>query len=51
MTAALVFPQWYYNKNGRSQKQGGRNWILPKKINASGNLEKPLMSLFGTEWR
>jgi hypothetical protein len=34
------------------------NWILPKEINANwmglslaGNLEKPLMSIYGTEWR
>ncbi len=40
--------------------QGGKNWILPKDINAkpvllglalAGNLVKPLMSLYGTEWR
>jgi hypothetical protein len=47
--------------NGRSQMQGGKNWILPKEINATGsvllrlslagNLEKPLTSLYGTEWR
>jgi hypothetical protein len=39
--------------------QGGKNWILPKEINANrlllrlslaGNLAKPLMSLYGTEW-
>jgi hypothetical protein len=42
-----------------SEMQGGKNWILPKEINATGssraslagNLEKPLMSLYGTEWR
>jgi hypothetical protein len=46
--------------NGRFQMQGGKNWILPKKINAkpvllglslAGNLVKPLMSLYGTKWR
>jgi hypothetical protein len=45
--------------NGRSQMQGGKNWILSKKINVNvlltlslaENLEKPLMSLNGTEWR
>ncbi len=39
--------------------QRGKNWILPKEINANrlfwlslaGNLEKPLMSLYRTEWR
>ena len=40
--------------------QGGKNWILPKEIKCkpvlqrlslAGNLEKPLMSLYGTEWR
>jgi hypothetical protein len=46
--------------NERSQMQGGKNWILPKEINAkpvllrlplAGNLEKQLISLWGTEWR
>jgi hypothetical protein len=43
--------------NGRSQIQGGKNWILPKEINVllrlslAGNLEKPLMSLYETGWR
>jgi hypothetical protein len=46
--------------NGRFQMQGGKNWILPKEINANrfilglslvGNLIKPLISLHGTEWR
>ncbi len=39
--------------------QGGKNWILPKEINQTvllrlslaGDLEKPLMSLHGIEWR
>ncbi len=39
--------------------QGGKNWILPKEImqtvllelSLTGNLEKLLMSLYGTEWR
>ncbi len=35
--------------------QEGENWILSKEINAnrffSENLEKPLLSLYGTEWR
>jgi hypothetical protein len=43
--------------NGRFQKQGGKNWILPKEIDANrfsrdsmaGNLENPLMSLYKTE--
>jgi hypothetical protein len=43
-----------------SQIQGGKNWILPKERYAkpillrlllTGNLVKPLMSLYGTEWR
>jgi hypothetical protein len=45
--------------NGKFQMQGGKNWILPKEMNApvlprlllTGNLEKPLRSLFGTECR
>ncbi len=45
--------------DGRSQMQGGKNRTLPKEINANrffcdslaGNLENPLMSLYGTEWR
>jgi hypothetical protein len=73
--------------NGRFQMQGGKNWFLPKEINANrffwdshwleiwsnhfypsmgpnggsvtmdsglslaGNLVKPLLSLYGTEWR
>ncbi len=46
--------------NGRSQMQGGKNWILPKEANANRffresllaiNLEKPLLCLYGTEWR
>jgi hypothetical protein len=41
---------------GRSQMQGGKNWFLPKEINAKrffrdSHLAKPLMSLYGTEWR
>jgi len=33
--------------NGRFKMQGGKNWILPKAINANrfslaGNLEKPI---------
>jgi hypothetical protein len=43
----------------RPQMQGGKNWILPKEINQTvllrlslaGDLEKPLMSLHGIEWR
>jgi hypothetical protein len=39
--------------------QGGKNRILPKeimqtillKLSLTGNLEKLLMSLYGTEWR
>jgi hypothetical protein len=44
--------------NGRSQMQGGKNWILAKEINANRffwdsrswaeNLEKPLTSLHGS---
>ncbi len=47
--------------NGSSQIQGGKNWNLPKDINANrpvllrlslaGNLEKPPMFLYVTEWR
>ncbi len=45
---------------GRSQMQGGKNWILPKEINPNRffweshwleiAMENPLMSLYGTEW-
>ncbi len=39
--------------------QGGKNWIVPKEINATGSSEtligwkfgKTTMSLYGTEWR
>ncbi len=46
--------------NGRSQMQGGKNWILQEGINANQffweahwleNREKPLMFLYRTEWR
>ncbi len=46
--------------NERFQMQGGKNWIFPKEINANlvllglslaGNLIKPLLSLYETEWR
>jgi hypothetical protein len=46
--------------NGRSQMQGGKNSIfaerdkykpVPVRLSLAGNLEKPLMSLYGTEWR
>jgi hypothetical protein len=44
--------------NGRFQKQGGKNWISPKEMESvllglslAGNLVKPLISLYGTEWR
>jgi hypothetical protein len=46
--------------NGRSQIQGGENWILPKGKNANpvllrisfaGKLEKPLLSSMGTNGR
>ncbi len=47
--------------NGRFQMQGGKNWILPKYVgqckpvllglSLAGNLVKPLLSLYGTEWR
>jgi hypothetical protein len=49
-----------YDMKGRFQMQGSKNWILPKYINANrfllrlslaGNLEKPLVYLYGTEWR
>jgi hypothetical protein len=45
--------------NGRSQMQGGKNWILPKELNANRFFwdsqwlkiwVKPYMSLYGTEW-
>ncbi len=47
-----------YYMNGRSQMQGGKNWIW--EINANrffwdshwaGNLDKPILSLYGTELR
>jgi hypothetical protein len=28
-----------YDMNGRAQKQGGKNWILPKEINATDSSE------------
>ncbi len=39
--------------NGRSQMQGGKNWILAKELSLVGNLgKKSLISLSGTaEWR
>jgi hypothetical protein len=46
--------------NGRSQIQGGKNWILPKEMNANRIFldshwleiwKKLLMCLYGTEWR
>ncbi len=33
--AAPIYSQRRYNMNGRSQMQCGKNWILPKKINAN----------------
>ncbi len=44
---------------GRSHMQGGKNWILLKRLFKAGSSEtligwksgKPLMSLYGTEWR
>jgi hypothetical protein len=27
--------QWRYDMNGKSQMQGGNNWILPKDIDAN----------------
>ncbi len=30
-----TYQQRRYNMNGRSQMQGGKNWILPKEINAN----------------
>jgi hypothetical protein len=36
--------------NGRSKMQGRKNWILLI-LSLAGNLEKPLMSLYETEWR
>jgi hypothetical protein len=36
MQEALQFQiQRRYNMHGRSQMQGGNNWILPKEINAN----------------
>jgi hypothetical protein len=49
-----------YDMNGRFQMQEGKNWILPKidqckpvllGLSLAGNLVKPLLSLYGTEWR
>jgi hypothetical protein len=45
-----------YDMNGRFQVQGCKNWIFPKEMNLLGlllawNLVKPLISLYGTEWR
>jgi hypothetical protein len=46
-----------YDMNGKSQIQGGKNWKRDKctpdllVLSLAGNLEKPLMSLYGTEWR
>jgi hypothetical protein len=41
--------------NGRFQMQGGKNWNLPKPVllglSLAGNLVKPLLALYGTEWR
>ncbi len=46
--------------NGRSQMQGGRKLYFAERdkckpvllrLSLAGNLEKPLMSLHGTEWR
>ena len=39
--------------HGIFQMQGGKNWILPKEMGLSlaGNPVKPLLSLYGTEWR
>jgi hypothetical protein len=49
-----------YDMNGRVQMQEGKNWILTKDIKCkpvllglslAGNLAKPPMSHYGTEWR
>jgi hypothetical protein len=48
-----------YDMNGRSQMQGGKKWIseidkfkpVLLRLSLAGNLEKPLMPLYGTEWR
>ncbi len=46
--------------NGRFQMQGGKNWFLAERdvrkpvllgLSLAGNLVKPLLSLYGTEWR
>jgi hypothetical protein len=41
--------------NGKFQMQEGKNWILPQEMNANRFwleiLVKPLLSLYGTEWR
>jgi hypothetical protein len=53
----MVQRRWY-DMNGGSQMQGGKNWILPKEINANWFFldshwleiwKKPLMSLYGTK--
>jgi hypothetical protein len=42
--------------NGRSQMQGGKNWILPKEINANGffcdsHCLEIWKNHYGIEWR
>ncbi len=58
--AFVSFDLRRYDMNGRSQMKGGKNWILPKDINANWFFwdsqwleiwKNPLMSLYGTEWR
>jgi hypothetical protein len=54
---AVFFLMRRYVMNGRSQMQGGKNWILPKEIgkwkpvhlrlSLAGYLEKPLMFPYG----
>jgi hypothetical protein len=54
----IFISQSRHNMNGRSQMQGGKNRICRKRdeckpvllrLSLAGNLEKPLMSLYGTE--
>jgi hypothetical protein len=57
----IIMPDYpeVVDMNGRFQMQGGKNWFLPKEMNANrffwdslaGYLVKPVLSLYGIEWR